>query len=191
MESSDDDEDVASPRGPPPGGSFSSAPQNSVAVAESRLRKVIVRSVVGFFMVTSFVGIVWAGHLYLSALVVLIQVGLPVDSFGYFLCCVAGAAAYAAAAAAAAAAAVDMVTQAPLQVHRRRHAWHGCLMFCVHGKSGGDAFFIARHQSKQCSCLSMRASAFCIRARCRQLIAEFALVGLYNSNFPDAESVAV
>ena len=76
-ESSDDDEDVNSPRGPPPGGSFSSAPgsHNSVAVAESRLRKVIVRSVVGFFMVTSFVGIVWAGHLYLSALVVLIQVG--------------------------------------------------------------------------------------------------------------------
>lgn len=76
-ESSEDDEDVNSPRGAPPGGSFSSAsaPHNSVAVAESRLRKVIVRSVVGFFMVTSFVGIVWAGHLYLSALVVLIQVG--------------------------------------------------------------------------------------------------------------------
>lgn len=76
-ESSDDDEDVNSPRGAPPGGSFPSAAgsHNSVAVAESRLRKVIVRSVVGFFMVTSFVGIVWAGHLYLSALVVLIQVG--------------------------------------------------------------------------------------------------------------------
>lgn len=80
-ESSDDDEDVNSPREAPPGGSFSSAPgsaHNSVAVAESRLRKVIVRSVVGFFMVTSFVGIVWAGHLYLSALVVLIQVGYRV-----------------------------------------------------------------------------------------------------------------
>lgn len=75
-ESSDDDDDVNSPRGAPPGGSFSSASgsHNGVAVAESRLRKVIVRSVVGFFMVTSFVGIVWAGHLYLSALVVLIQV---------------------------------------------------------------------------------------------------------------------
>lgn len=78
-ESSDDDDDVNSPRGAPPDGPFSSASssQNSVDVAESRLRKVIVRSVVGFFMVTSFVGIVWAGHLYLSALVVLIQVGLP------------------------------------------------------------------------------------------------------------------
>lgn len=77
VESSDDDEDAISPRGTP-GGAFSSgsAPQQNVAAAESRLRKVIVRSVVGFFMVTSFVGIVWAGHLYLSALVVLIQVGL-------------------------------------------------------------------------------------------------------------------
>ncbi|CAM9111681.1 unnamed protein product [Hapterophycus canaliculatus] len=74
VESSDDDEDAISPRGIP-GGAFSSSspPQQNVAVAESRLRKVIVRSVVGFFMVTSFVGIVWAGHLYLSALVVLIQ----------------------------------------------------------------------------------------------------------------------
>lgn len=86
-ESSDDDEDATSPHGTTsPDRAPSSAPvsaashdnnksQSSVAVAESRLRKVIVRSVVGFFMVTSFVGIVWAGHLYLSALVVLIQVG--------------------------------------------------------------------------------------------------------------------
>jgi len=93
VESSDDDEDFASPRGPPPGGSFSSAaPQNSVAVAESRLRKVLVRSVVGFFMVTSFVGIVWAGHLYLSALVVLIQVGGSYHSLPIFPSCAAGAA---------------------------------------------------------------------------------------------------
>ncbi|CAB1120846.1 unnamed protein product [Ectocarpus sp. CCAP 1310/34] len=75
---SSDDEDEASPRGKSAGGTFSSATtarntQTNVAVAESRLRKVIVRSVVGFFMVTSFVGIVWAGHLYLCALVVLIQ----------------------------------------------------------------------------------------------------------------------
>lgn len=78
VESSDDEDDF-SPRGNPAGGTFSSAStarnaQTNVAAAESRLRKVIVRSVVGFFMVTSFVGIVWAGHLYLSALVVLIQV---------------------------------------------------------------------------------------------------------------------
>lgn len=76
VESSDDDEDAISPRGTPGGAFPSSSATQHVAVAESRLRKVIVRSVVGFFMVTSFVGIVWAGHLYLSALVVLIQVGV-------------------------------------------------------------------------------------------------------------------
>ncbi|CAN0409351.1 unnamed protein product [Ectocarpus fasciculatus] len=86
---SSDDEDDTSPRGNSAGGTFSSAPaarntQTNVAVAESRLRKVIVRSVVGFFMVTSFVGIVWAGHLYLSALVVLIQV----SASGCFTCLV-------------------------------------------------------------------------------------------------------
>lgn len=46
----------------------------AVALAESRLRKVALRSSVGALMVTGFVGIVWLGHLYLSALVVLIQV---------------------------------------------------------------------------------------------------------------------
>lgn len=45
-----------------------------VATAESRSRKIIVRALVGFAMVSGFLGIVWAGHLYLSALVVLIQV---------------------------------------------------------------------------------------------------------------------
>lgn len=77
VDSSDDDEDDAlSPRTSPPSGkSFSSSdPVNNVAVAESRVRKVIVRTIAGLGMVTGFVGIVWAGHLYLSALVVLIQV---------------------------------------------------------------------------------------------------------------------
>lgn len=77
-ESSDDDDDLPSPRAnPPSGGAFAAGDDDSaknVSVAESRLRKVIVRSSVGFVMVTSFIGIVWAGHLYLSALVVLIQV---------------------------------------------------------------------------------------------------------------------
>lgn len=89
---SSDDEDETSPRGKSAGGTFSSAStaqstQTNAAVAESRLRKVIVRSVVGFFMVTSFVGIVWAGHLYVSALVVLIQVGA--SGCYYFSCHVA------------------------------------------------------------------------------------------------------
>ena len=77
VDSSDDDDDDA-PSPPtylPPGKSFSSSdPVNNVAVAESRVRKVIVRSIAGLGMVTGFVGIVWAGHLYLSALVALIQV---------------------------------------------------------------------------------------------------------------------
>lgn len=77
VDSSDDDDDDA-PSPPtylPQGKSFSSSdPVNNVAVAESRVRKVIVRSIAGLGMVTGFVGIVWAGHLYLSALVVLIQV---------------------------------------------------------------------------------------------------------------------
>lgn len=51
-----------------------SAGRGAVAIAESRLRKVALRSSVGALMVTGFVGIVWLGHLYLSALVVLIQV---------------------------------------------------------------------------------------------------------------------
>lgn len=78
VDSSDDDDDDAPspPTHLPQGKSFcSSDPVNNVAVAESRVRKVIVRSVSGLGMVTGFVGIVWAGHLYLSALVVLIQVG--------------------------------------------------------------------------------------------------------------------
>lgn len=74
-ESSDDEEEEdeahASPR---PSLGTKAASAKSVAVAESRMKKIILRSTVGLVMVTSFVGIVWAGHLYLSALVVLIQV---------------------------------------------------------------------------------------------------------------------
>lgn len=54
--------------------------RNEVAVAESRVRKIALRTSVGAVMVTGFVGIVWAGHLYISALVVLIQVCM-------FCCC--------------------------------------------------------------------------------------------------------
>lgn len=76
LDSSDDDDDATSPRPQLQTNAAldSSASLNNVAIAESKVRKVIIRSVVGFVMVTSFVGIVWAGHLYLSALVVLIQV---------------------------------------------------------------------------------------------------------------------
>lgn len=91
MESSDDDDDAPSPRAPRSRdgvGAFSgSSSSGGVAVgpsaapaAESRVKKVIVRSIMGFLMVTGFVGIVWAGHLYLSALVVLIQVGVDAVS---------------------------------------------------------------------------------------------------------------
>lgn len=74
---SDDDDDMPSPFTTPCScGSFAADDDSAknVAIAESKLRKVLVRSSVGFVMVASFVGIVWAGHLYLSALVVLIQV---------------------------------------------------------------------------------------------------------------------
>lgn len=54
-----------------------------VTVAESRVRKVILRCAVGILMVSSFLGIVWLGHLYVSALVVLIQVSA---SFRACLC---------------------------------------------------------------------------------------------------------
>lgn len=76
MEESSDDEDIfADPRMSHSlqrqGTSFGGG---AVAVAESKVRKVILRCTVGALMVTSFLGIVWLGHLYLSALVVLIQV---------------------------------------------------------------------------------------------------------------------
>ncbi|CAM9680764.1 unnamed protein product, partial [Choristocarpus tenellus] len=52
-----------------------SQPQSfaEVALAESKGRKILVRTVVGVGMVAGFLGIVWAGHLYLSALVMLLQ----------------------------------------------------------------------------------------------------------------------
>lgn len=89
VDSSDDDDDAPSPPTyVPPGKSFSSSdPVNNVAVAESRVRKVIVRSIAGLGMVTGFVGIVWAGHLYLSALVVLIQVRRSLFLLSACTCC--------------------------------------------------------------------------------------------------------
>lgn len=75
-ESSDDEDGDPAPRfhSRTGGGLTPSTSATNVAVAESRFRKIIIRSLVGIVMVNSFLLIVWAGHLYLIALVVLIQV---------------------------------------------------------------------------------------------------------------------
>lgn len=78
LESSDDDDDVYPRSGTThkreggSGGFIGGG--GAVAVAESKLKKVAVRCAMGAVMVCSFLCIVWAGHLYLSALVVVLQV---------------------------------------------------------------------------------------------------------------------
>ncbi|CAM9479852.1 unnamed protein product [Discosporangium mesarthrocarpum] len=72
----DDSEDDEEPRAtfvPSLNGEGFQLSGGDVALAESKLRKILVRTTVGLAMVTGFIGTVWAGHLYLSALVVAMQ----------------------------------------------------------------------------------------------------------------------
>ena len=74
-ESSDDDDDGPYSRSKvQTGGVMQPSLVTNEAAAEFRVRKIAVRSLMGLIMVVSFIVIVWAGHLYLSALVVMIQV---------------------------------------------------------------------------------------------------------------------
>ncbi|CAM9371368.1 unnamed protein product [Ascophyllum nodosum] len=73
-ESSDDDDDGSYSRSKvQTGGVMQPSLVTNEAAAEFRVRKIAVRSLMGLIMVVSFIVIVWAGHLYLSALVVMIQ----------------------------------------------------------------------------------------------------------------------